>query len=246
MFIFKRKKFIGDSIKGMLDIHNHVLPGIDDGAQTVKDSLAILNGFVELGIDKMICTPHIKMDQFPNTPDSINRSYKILMDEMVKNSIQDLHLNIAAEHMLDQHFEQLLLNDQFLTLPGGYLLVETSFRGLPLSFAESLSKIQDKGFYPVLAHPERYFYFQGNLSKLRGVKNQGVFLQVNLLSLVGYYGKDIKKQALKLISNGLIDFIGTDVHNTYQLELIKNSTASKELGKSIKKLSENNYQHFII
>ena len=245
MLIFRRTKFLGDSIEGMVDIHNHVLPGIDDGAQSVEDSLNMLLGFQSLGINQMICTPHIKKDQFPNTPDSIIGAYQQLMDKMSLNKDLNTSIEFAAEHMLDDNFEHILSNNQVMPLPGGYILIETSFRGLPLSFSDSLALIQEKGFYPILAHPERYFYFEGNNSKLKGIKSQGVFLQVNLLSLVGYYGKEIKKQAFKLIDNGLIDFIGTDVHNSSQLDLIKNSSISKEKSRWIKKIANNNYDHFV-
>lgn len=205
------------------DMHSHILPGIDDGAKNLSDSLLLAKRFQELGFKKLIATPHIMADYFRNTPDNINRALDILREGLAQNHI-DLEVSAAAEYYLDETLENKIDKKEVLTFGGkNYLLFELSYINLPNNLFEVIQKIQDAGYQPVLAHPERYPYYYGSLENYQQIKATGCLLQLNTISLTGYYGKNCKQTAEDLFDNFMIDFIGSDMHHLRHADALKES-----------------------
>jgi len=206
-----------------VDIHNHILPGIDDGSPDVDSSLEMLRKYEYLGIKKIIATPHIKSEQFFNTRESIREAYDILMPHVRENNI-NVEVLISAEYYIDEHFLTLLNNDELMPLPGNYLLLEVSIgRKSFLDLKHIGETLIKKGYFPILAHPERYLYWQKNLTYFEELKASGWLLQINLLSLAGYYGEIERRTGEKLIEADLVDFVGTDCHRTTHLEILEDN-----------------------
>lgn len=234
MFSFFQKKiFLIDHLYGLVDMHNHILPGIDDGAKTVEDSINLIKGFSEFGVTNFVCTPHIMHNYYPNTPKTIHSSYEKLKKEIQNLGLEAVSITAAAEHMIDDNFESILESDSIMPLGKYHMLVEMSFLQPPINFNESIEKIQSKGFFPILAHPERYAFLHSDYSKYKIHKDSGILFQINLLSLGNYYGSEMKKIALKLLNNDLVDFVGTDVHRMDQLMFLKEIKISNNTAKKL-------------
>lgn len=242
--IFRKKIYLKDLLQDLTDIHNHLLPGIDDGAGSIEDSLALLKKMQVLGYKSFICTPHVMNDYYPNTPFTINSALQKLQEAIQANdNLKKLKIKAAAEYMMDQSFINLLENEELLTLHEKYLLVEMSYFQAPINLKEILFKIQTQGYRPVLAHPERYAFFHSkDLKKYEELKNRGCLLQMNILSLSAHYGTNMQKIALKLLEAGMIDFIGSDTHRMQHLEKLETIKLSRKqiamLDPVIKKTKE--------
>ena len=211
---FKKKKIIPEfnfSVIGT-DMHSHIIPGIDDGAQTLNDSLLLAKKFKALGYKKLIATPHIMADYFRNTPDTINRGLDAL-----RKGLQDIQLDLeveaAAEYYLDETLEQKIRQRKVLTFGKNYLLFELSYINAPQNLFDFFKLIQDAGYQPVLAHPERYPYFYGSIENYLRIRETGCLLQLNSIALTGYYGKGAVKVAEGMVENHIVDFIGSDMHH---------------------------------
>tara|TARA_R110002051_G_scaffold199868_1_gene266865 strand:- start:4992 stop:5729 length:738 start_codon:yes stop_codon:yes gene_type:complete len=227
--IFNKKKFLIDYLGHFVDIHNHILPGIDDGAKNTNESVELLKGFSEIGIERFIATPHIMDNYYPNSPDTIQNSLDLLKNELLKKNLTNITINAAAEHMIDANFEDLLDKEEVMPIHNSYLLVEMSYLQSSINFDEAISRIGAKRYFPILAHPERYSYLH-NTSKYETYKQNGILFQVNLLSLGTYYGSSVKKVAIELIEKKQVDFIASDVHNLNHLnELKKIKVSQKEI-----------------
>jgi len=227
-----------------VDIHNHILPGIDDGADTVADSMALLKGFSDFGVTTFICSPHIMHNYYENTPKTIKKSLKKLKKKLKEEHWDSISLTAAAEHMIDDNFDHLLENDGIMPMGENHLLVEMSFLQPPIHFNESTQKITSAGYFPILAHPERYGFLNTNTQKYTSFKENSMLFQVNLLSLAGYYGNHVKQIANKLIAEGLVEFLGSDVHNMSQLKLLKECTIAESSLKKIKPLIQHTIATF--
>ncbi|SHK26938.1 tyrosine-protein phosphatase [Hymenobacter psychrotolerans] len=198
------------------DMHSHVLPGLDDGAEVVEQSLDLLRELRALGYRKLIMTPHVMGDFYKNTPDGIRAALAVVRQAATEAGLTDMQLECAAEYYLDEWFgPRLDRGDELLTFGGDkrYVLFETSYINEPFNLAETIFRLQSMGYQPVLAHPERYTYFYGRFEDLVKVRENGALLQLNLNSLAGYYSSGAKKVAEKLIDAGLVDLVGTDAHN---------------------------------
>jgi protein-tyrosine phosphatase len=205
----------------MIDFHNHLLPGIDDGSPDVDTSLALFKGMAELGFDEIICTPHIIADTHPNNPTTISQAADFLKEESKKLGV-DLDFRFAAEYMLDDTFQQALSTKQpLLKLHGNRILVEFSYIQKPSKVENFSFELQIAGYEPVLAHPERYIYYHKQMGLYEHLKDLGFELQLNLLSLTPYYGEEIQKVANQLLKNGLYDFACTDMHHQRHLDALK-------------------------
>ena len=218
---FSKKEFLVDHLEGFVDIHNHILPDIDDGAKNVKESIELIKALGEFGIKNFICTPHIMHNYYDNTPETIKTSHKKLKKELKLNGFNDVKIKKGAEHMIDANFEVILESDEVMPLGKNHILIEMSYLQPSINFENALKKIQEKQLFPILAHPERYAYLHKDFDKYFFYKSMGVKFQLNMLSLSNYYGKEIKKVALKMLELGLYDFIGSDVHNSRHLKYIK-------------------------
>ena len=196
------------------DMHSHLLPGLDDGAETLAHSLDLLRALRALGYRKLIMTPHIMGDFFKNTPESIRAALQLLREAAAEADLGDLELDCAAEYYLDEFLGRKLADGTEMLTFGGdkrYLLFETSYMNEPLNLYDIIFELSAQGYTPVLAHPERYTYFYGRLAEIEKLRrDHGVLLQVNLNSLAGYYSPAAKKVAEQLVDAGLVDFVGTD------------------------------------
>ena len=225
---FSRKKHLVDLLEGFTDIHNHILPGIDDGAKTVEDSIELIRQFSEFGVNKFIMTPHIMHNYYDNTPDTINNAQKLLQSELVKKEMHAVKFASAAEHMIDSNFESILEEKRTMPLGPDHILIEMSYLQPPINFDEAITAVTHHRFFPVLAHPERYNFLLNRTHRYAELKEQGILFQLNMLSLSDYYGKEVSKVAYKLLEGGMIDFIGSDVHNLNHLNALKNIALSKK------------------
>ena len=266
MWFWNKKHTIAASgiLQGAVDHHSHILPGVDDGVETMDEALRILSAYEALGIKELWLTPHI-MEDIPNSPAKLQASFEELKAAYKGN----IKLHLAAEYMIDNHLRQLLQETNKLRhsqcegrwheqsevtegskapngegdnlLPignaGKHILVETSYYNAPMRMNDTLQQIKSLGYFPLLAHPERYMYLSNaDYAKLH---SQGVKFQLNLASLAGGYGKAVKKKAEWLLSNGLYSVAGTDLHCEDAIEYITNCKLSKQTIEQVERLLHN-------
>ena len=210
------------------DMHSHLLPGLDDGAETLAHSLDLLRALRDLGFRKLILTPHIMGDFYKNTPESIRVALRLLREAAAEAGLDDVQLDCAAEYYLDEFFGRKLADGTEMLTFGAdkrYLLFETSYLNEPLNLYEIVFTLKVQGYTPVLAHPERYIYLHGRFAEIEKLRrDHGVLLQVNLNSLAGYYSPAAKKIAEKLVDGGLVDFVGTDTHHLRHTDALRHRT----------------------
>lgn len=227
MFDFFRKKYSfieSGLLKGLTDFHSHLLPGVDDGFKQPEQTLMALEEMERLGISEVWLTPHI-MEDIPNTPDSLKSGF----EELKKNYNGNISLHLAAENMLDNLFIQRFEKNNILSMNNKMILVETSYFNPPMEFDGLIGDILNKGYWPLLAHPERYKYMDE--SKYRQLKERGVLFQLNLGAIVGGYSPETQTKAKKILQNGWYDCIGSDIHSFKQLKQLIDIKAltSKEI-----------------
>lgn len=234
MNIFKKKMENTSIFYDYTDWHSHLLPGVDDGIKTIDDSIMLLNRYEELGVRHVWLTPHI-MEDIPNTTKSLRQQF----DKLSSRYTGNIRLSLAAENMLDNLFENRLEKDDLLPIGtnGDHLLVETSYYNSPVNFWNILDRIQRKGYHVLLAHPERYRYM--DKSDYERLKEMKVKLQLNVPSLIGFYGHEAKKKSEWLINNGYYDTTGYDLHSARALEFILNGEISKKYLKQLTSLINN-------
>ncbi len=211
-----------------VDMHSHVLPGIDDGAQTLEESVVLVQAMMNLGIKKIIATPHIMVDYYRNTPETIGEALKILKKELQKQYIE-IELEAAAEHLLDEGFEILLEEGRVMPMRDNYLLFEMSFIDVHPNLIPIVQLMKDMGYKPILAHPERYGYF--TIENCENLKSLGCDLQMNTISLTGYYGAKTKTMAEAMVDHNLVDFISSDMHHVKHAAALERSLKTSYLEK---------------
>lgn len=224
-------KAVDLSILGV-DMHSHILPGIDDGAKTVKDSVALIKGLYDLGYRHFIATPHVMADLYPNTPENIRQALQRVRGAIAGQKI-DVTIDAAAEYMLDDQFADILHHDELLPLPGNHVLVEMGFIAPPPGLHSLLFRLQTKGYRPIIAHPERYGYFENELDNYQPLRDYGCAFQVNMLSLTGYYGSTVQRTAEKLLKAGWVDYLGTDLHHRAHLEELQMALESPAFNRML-------------
>tara|TARA_Y100001954_G_C15750657_1_gene573475 strand:+ start:335 stop:1081 length:747 start_codon:yes stop_codon:yes gene_type:complete len=233
--IFKSKPTLKDLIPNdYVDIHSHILPGLDDGCKNINESEEITNKLKELAFNKLIFTPHIINGLYNNDLISI----KTCFEKFNKNNPSKLSLDYACEYMIDESLIEKADNKKLITIGDKYVLLEMSYLSEPINLNEILFQIQTNGYIPIIAHPERYRFWFEKFKKFIKLKDRGCLFQLNLLSSIGYYGKDIAKFCDKLLKNNMIDFTGTDIHNINQSNLFLdiNDISAKTVIKEHKKL----------
>lgn len=232
MWPFRRRPTLEESgfFQGFTDWHSHILPGVDDGVQTLEESLRVLEEYERLGVREVWLTPHI-MEDIPNTTAHLRQRFQelraaYLLKALGNHAVEThscvsseetaaspkLTLHLAAENMLDSLFEERLKQNDLLPIGpnGDHLLVETSYFSPPMGMRDILQRVQAKGYHPVLAHPERYLYMTDHA--YRQLKGMGVKFQLNQFSLYGLYGKEAQKRAIALRKMDMYDYVGTDLH----------------------------------
>lgn len=229
MWFFERKRKIADThlLAGATDHHSHILPGVDDGVQSIQEALHTLERYETTGIKELWLTPHV-MEDFPNKATQLQECFAQLC--AAYNGSITLHL--AAEYMIDNHFDTVLQNGTLQPIGNGgnHLLVETSYFTPPMRFKDTLQRIKSKGYHPLLAHPERYMYMTN--TDYRELRETGVKFQLNMLSLAGVYGSAAQKKGHWLLKNGLYNVAGSDMHHTDALDII-NATPLDKKGREI-------------
>ncbi|MFN0730071.1 tyrosine-protein phosphatase [Polaribacter gochangensis] len=241
MLFLKKKKIPLTELfpDGFVDIHSHLLPGIDDGAKSLENSIELIKKMSSYGIKNFITTPHVLGEVYPNSSATIKEKLIEVQNELERQNISDVSISAAAEYMMDEQFSMRLEKNDILTLKDNYILVEMSFFNAPFNLYEIIFEIQLKGYKPVLAHPERYNFYHNDFQNYYKLKKAGCLFQLNLLSLTPQYGENVQKISTKLIQEGLYDFVGTDTHHSKHLQLLQ-EIGKKKIKKSIFQLLENN------
>lgn len=238
-FLKSKAKFYGDSKPFELaslavDMHSHFLPGIDDGAQSMSESIDLLKRMYKLGYRKVVTTPHVMSDYYRNTPEIIHEKLEEVKAELRRQNCP-LNIDAAAEYYYDEFLMEKVKKGEELLSFGDekkYVLFELSFSNEPIGYKTFAFELIQKGYTPVLAHFERYVYFSNDFVQLaEDLRSRGVKIQMNLLSLTGHYGKKVQQLARLLVDHHLVDFVATDCHRMQHLDRIEDSLNSSYMQK---------------
>lgn len=244
---FSKKVFLKDLLVDFVDIHSHILPGIDDGAKNISESIELIKGLQKLGVKQFMPTPHVMQDFYPNTDETIGDAYQQLLAALDSKILSEITLNPAAEYMLDDNFQnQLDAEQELFALKGNYLLIEMSYFQPPINLEEIIFKIKMNGYLPILAHPERYSFYHNTKDYYIKLKQLGCFFQLNLLSLSDHYGNNVQKTGSYLLEEDLIDFVATDTHNYGHIKKLSNLVLNKNLVKKLPSIIENTCNTFSV
>ena len=215
------------------DWHSHLLPGVDDGVSKADESLAILELMAESGVKEIHFTPHV-MEDVPNRPADLRTGY----ESFVSSYNGSVRISLGAENMLDSLFAERLAANDLLPLSADHILVETSFINPPMDFHGLLRQIESVGFYPVLAHPERYRYMETD--DYKNLQDMGVRFQLNMTSLAGFYGKTAQDKARFLLEKGSYTLAGLDIHSLNQFRTFLESDIDVKDVRLLEPLLERN------
>ena len=229
MLFFGKKKSSSPSIDLSwlgADMHSHLIPGIDDGSPDMATSIELIKGLSQLGYKKLITTPHVLWDVYPNTSQQIIDGLTVLQNA-VKEADIDIEIGAAAEYFIDEHFEEDIKHKvPLLPISGNMVLVEFSMITAPMDLQQILFEVQIQGYQPVIAHPERYIYLQNRKEFFTELKEAGCLFQLNLLSLTGHYGRSVQELAEYLCKNDYYHLAGTDLHGVRHLDGLQKLTSS--------------------
>lgn len=215
------------------DLHSHLLPGLDDGVKSFEESYDIILTLQDLGFTKAITTPHIMHDYYKNNPSGIRKKNAELRDYLIQKD-SSFTVECAAEYYFDEYLSDLIQTDEeLLTFGDGYFLFETNTFSEPMLLNDLVFKLKVKNLKPVMAHPERYQYLQNNLDRVEDLINRGVLMQVNSLSLVGFYSKPIQQVARQLVEHKMVHFLGSDCHNLHQAKFLSKCLSNKYFKKAL-------------
>ena len=212
------------------DMHSHLIPGIDDGSDSPETSVKLVQHLYDLGFRKLITTPHVMIDHYPNTTDSITKGFAVLKAAVEAAQIP-VELGFAAEYYMDEVFEKKLGVEPLLTISDNKILVEMSFMAAPRNLQQIIFKIRTQGYKPVLAHPERYVFWANDFEQFENLKELGCDFQLNLLSILGYYGKASRDLGLKFLDAGMINLVGTDLHHERHAKALQDLSKDNKLMK---------------
>jgi tyrosine-protein phosphatase YwqE len=223
--LFKKKGGGPTDLSGLVaDMHNHLIPGIDDGATDLESSIVMIRAMQSMGYRKIIATPHVQWEMFKNTHEIIENGARIVRESLAETEIK-VDFRGAAEYYLDEHVDELLeKNIPLLTIHKNMVLVEFSFIHQPIDLKEKIFQLQIKGYQPIIAHPERYLYFGAHKNAYDELHNMDCIFQLNLLSLCGYYGKKQEELAQYLIKKKYVSLLGSDLHNIRHINILRAST----------------------
>lgn len=231
-----RKKEIG-RLPFVTDMHAHLVPGIDDGSQSVESSVEMLGRMAEWGIERLIPTPHVTEDTFENTPATIDSAWDELHGAVVVAGTGVELLPPSAEYRVDSFFLNQLEAGNVRPLSGRYILIENGYHQEPWDFDNVVFDLRNRGYIPVLAHPERYIYYHTSPDSYRRLASLDMLLQCNILSLAGYYGKEIKRVAHQLVDDGQVAFLGSDMHAMRHVDAISDYMKSSDFRNTMTKLT---------
>lgn len=214
------------------DVHSHFIPGIDDGAQTLEQTMELLTAMHDLGYRKVITTPHSMADGYKNSPEIILGGLEKVRAEVQRQGL-DITVEAAAEYYLDHALEEQVNAGTVLTFGNKLLLFELPFIGEPAMLKHVVFQMQTQGYRPVLAHPERYTFWYNDFNKFTELKERGVLFQLNLVALSGAYGPQAKQMAERMIDAGYYELLGSDCHNMNHVQAIHNTLTRPYLHKLI-------------
>lgn len=237
MFNFFRRKYIPRPIFEALgtDMHCHLVPQVDDGSKCLEESIECLHTLKAVGYNKVFITPHFQYPRFQNDEDDIRRRYEELKIHAVEAGVEIEMVGVAGEYRIDSGFKDRMENPRFLQVADKYVLVEFSLHQQMMGCDEMIFDLQMKGYDIILAHPERYPYLNIFGSRMEQLKNQGVFFQINALSLGGFYGEEPKRRAYQMLERGWVEFVGTDTHNTMYAQALADLTHDRKVEKILNK-----------
>jgi protein-tyrosine phosphatase len=213
------------------DMHSHLLPGLDDGLQEIEQTIAFMQQLQQLGYKKLICTPHILAEVYPNSPATILPKLELVRNALKENNV-DMQVEAAAEYMVDVDFENDVMADKpLLTFGNKLILIEMSYVAASSNIENINFQLRLKGMQPVLAHPERYNYYFGNIEQFQRFVDLGCYLQINILSLLGYYGDGAKNTAQTLLKKNMVTLVGTDMHHNNHMNALITLASKKRFYK---------------
>ncbi len=237
MFNFFRRKYTPRPIFEALgtDMHCHLVPQVDDGSKCFEESVECLKTLKAVGFNKVYITPHFQHPRFDNDEEDICRRYQEMKLRAVEAAVDIEMAGVAGEYRIDSGFKNRLENPRFLQVAGKYVLVEFSLHQQMMGCDEMIFDLQMKGYDIILAHPERYPYLNVLGSRMEQLKNQGVFFQINALSLGGFYGEEPKRRAYQMLERGWVEFMGTDTHNTMYAQALVDLSNDRKVEKILNK-----------
>jgi tyrosine-protein phosphatase YwqE len=244
LHFFKTKSYLKDIIpSNFVDIHSHLLPGIDDGAKTIEETKSLVASLQGFGFEQFITTPHIMQNVWNNTTEIITSKLKATLP-LLQDSLQLPKMKAAAEYMMDSYFTENCNSKVLLPLKDNYVLVEMSYLNAPIQLYQIIFDVQIAGYIPILAHPERYNFYHSNYGEFKKLKNSGCLFQLNLLSTVGYYGANVTKTATQLLKDGMIDFVGSDVHHQNHVAAFSEKLLLKDINPLKEAIEKNQFFRF--
>ncbi len=214
-----------------VDIHSHLIPGIDDGVKTIDESIFLLRRMESMGFKKVITSPHVMADGYKNTPEIILSGRDQVREALKANAI-DIEFDATGEYNIDEAMYERIEKKQLLPFGKNYIMVEMPFLAKPVIMGDIMYKLQTAGYNVILAHPERYSYFhENNFDAYNSLKDRNLLFQINIASLSGVYGKAAKFTAEKMINENMVNFVGTDMHGMKHLEILEQCLKQKYLAK---------------
>ena len=236
---YKKKKVLKDIIPNdFVDIHSHLLYGLDDGAKSIEDTKFLIQELQNIGFTQFITTPHTTPLVWENTKEGILNQYEKVLGEL---SLKSSNLRVASEYLMDDSFLKRLETEKLLTLKDNYVLVEMSYINPPIQLYEIILELNSQGYQPMLAHPERYNFYKNDYASLKKLKQAGCLFQMNLLSATGYYGSGITDVADYLLKENMYDFVGSDVHHKKHLEAFSSKIKLKNMDVLEKLVHKNTF-----
>lgn len=233
-FLFKKRELLPLPYKR--ELHCHIVPGVDDGSQSMEDSLTYIKQLHNFGVEKIIFTPHHTVPRFLNTSENIQPIFDELKARMEQEEVGVEAEDYSFEYRVDEGFLKFMETGkwgepqcQIRPLHGRYLLIESSWRHAIPGFDNVIERLLADGYYLILAHPERYLYYAGQQGRYyHHLQERQVEFQCNILSFAGYYGDMTKKMAYWMLEQGYVNFLGSDLHNIDHCRLIEKFLRSKD------------------
>lgn len=219
------------------DMHAHLLPGLDNGAEDMSEAVFMASGLRDLGFSRIYCTPHVSKSLPGNTADKLLAVFEAFRRSLLAAGLS-IDVSLAAEYLLDEGFEDLLEANSLLCLPGKRLLVELRPNRAEVDLRTLLFKLSIKEYLPVLAHPERYHFLPDYRKAISKWHERGYEMQVDILSFTGYHGATTRETAIWMLRNNLISGLASNIHNRRELDLLNRSLESSKVRDAVRKIGE--------
>jgi len=217
-----------------IDLHSHVLYGIDDGSKTIEESIEILKQYEEMGFKNIIATPHYIEETTYNSNNKQKKEIIKKLNQQIKKNKLNINIHIGNELYISNNILELLSKKEISTLNNSkYLLIELPMNNEISNLNNIVFELLSNDIIPIIAHPERYSYIQKDIKKIEKLVNQGVLLQINYGSIIGLYGKQAKKISKKMLKNNLVSLLGTDIHHPNNETYININKIRKKLVKIV-------------